>query len=187
MRAIKTTTIAILAVGLLAGSAVGVAAQDEGAAPVQFTGIVDCGPQIAGGTSETVQVPMGESVMTVLVRRGNTWQPSAREVSDPRLEGRYTISYDTDAYYPPGVVGSTDVGAGTWRIENDEGAWQGSYHIAGIDGGDVTVTVPLIGEGAYAGLFAIVESAYDSAACSWDWRGLIVDGELPAYPEPPAE
>jgi hypothetical protein len=29
MRAIKTTTISILAVGLLAGSAVGVAAQDE--------------------------------------------------------------------------------------------------------------------------------------------------------------
>ena len=41
MRTIKTTTISILAVGLLAGSAVGVAAQDEVAdpmAPATFSG-----------------------------------------------------------------------------------------------------------------------------------------------------
>jgi hypothetical protein len=109
-------------------------------------------------------------------------------MGDPRFEGRYSISYDTDSYVAPGLTAQDVVGAGTWRIENDDGAWQGSYHIMDpLDGEDVTVTVALAGEGAYEGLTAIVESAFDSVACVWQWRGLVVDGDLPPYPEPPAE
>ncbi|MGD8486541.1 MAG: hypothetical protein PVH07_07895 [Chloroflexota bacterium] len=126
--------------------------------------------------------------MTILAWRGDTWRPAAREMGDPRFEGRYSISYDTDSYVAPGLTAQDVVGAGTWRIENDDGAWQGSYHIMDpLDGEDVTVTVALAGEGAYEGLTAIVESAFDSVACVWQWRGLVVDGDLPPYPEPPAE
>jgi len=152
--------------------------------PEPFSGIVHCGGQVAFGTSESLEFPMGEANMTVVSERGDTWRPSAPGMSDPRLQGNYAISFDTDAYYPPGVVDSLDViGAGTWRIENDEGAWQGSYHIVG----GAPVVVPLVGEGAYDGLTAIVESAFSESDCAWEWSGLIIDRGLPEYPEPPAE
>jgi hypothetical protein len=190
VKASKAISISILAIGLLAGSAVGVAAQDEAlpTPPQPFTGVVDCGGQIASAPGEGGTYDLPEGSMTVQMLHGNTWRPSARTMSDPRLEGTYSISFDEDRYFGSALADDTQVGAGTWRIENDEGAWQGSYHIFGMgDGADVTVTVPLIGEGAYEGLTAIVESAFDAQACRWDWRGLILRGELPAYPEPPAE
>jgi len=127
VRKVKTSLITIIAIGLLAGSTAGVAAQDENApAPPQpFTGVIDCGHLVA---------------------------------------------------------------AGTWRIVNEEGAWQGSYHNFDTPGGeDVVVTVPLTSEDAYDGLTAIWEASnFDDDHC-WDVRGLIIEGELPAYPEPPAE
>ena len=47
MRGIQSSLSVVLAMGLLAASAVGVAAQDEEAkpaAPVEFTGKISCGP-----------------------------------------------------------------------------------------------------------------------------------------------
>lgn len=183
MRAIKSGLGTIITIGLVSGSALGVAAQDEAAAPVEVSGTVYCGSPVAYGTTESHEVTIGDATMRVVSERGNSWGPNAGVMSDARLQGDYTISFDSDAYYPPGMVGSVDVGAGTWRIVNDEGAWQGSYHILG----GAPVVVPLIGEGGYEGLTAIVESVFDGDACSWDWRGLIFEGEAPSYPEPPAE
>ena len=156
--------------------------------PEPFSAVVDCGGQIAVGSTESLEIPLVGATMTIVARRGDTWRPTVREVSDPRFEGRYSISSDADSYYAPGLTAQDVVGAGTWRIENDEGAWQGSFgYMDPLDGGEVTVMVPLKGEGAYEGLTAMVESAHDSVACVWQWRGLVVDGDLPAYPEPPAE
>ena len=183
MRATKSGLSFILTAGLLGGSVVDAAAQDGAVAPEAFSGVVHCGSQIAYGTSESQDVMVGDTAVRVVSERGHTWRPSAPGMSDPRLQGDYTISFDSDAYYPADAVGSIDVGAGTWRIENDEGAWQGSYHIVG----DAPVVVPLVGEGAYDGLTAVVESAFDGAACSWEWSGVIFAGDAPAYPEPPTE
>ena len=47
-----------------------------------------------------------------------------------------------------------------------------------------TVTTPLAGSGAYEGLTAIRESHHDASACSWDVRGLIIEGDVPAAPAP---
>ena len=166
------------------------AEQDQAAPhpPEPFSAVVDCGGQIAFGSTESLEYPMDEATMTILARRGDAWRPIAREVSDPRFEGRYSISSDADSYYAPGLTADDVVGAGTWRIENDEGAWQGSFrYMDPLDGGDVTVTVLLTGEGTYEGLTAMVESAHDPVACVWQWRGLVVDGNLPDYPEPPAD
>ena len=91
--------------------------------------------------------------MTIVARRGDAWGPTVREVNDPRFEGRYSISYDTDSYFAAGLTAQEVVGAGTWRIENDEGAWQGSYHIMDpLDGGDVTVTVAMPEDGRHVRL-----------------------------------
>ncbi|MGD8683697.1 MAG: hypothetical protein PVG27_07100, partial [Chloroflexota bacterium] len=80
MRAVKTTTISILALGLVAGSALGVAAQDEEAAAsaVSFTGSVRGGE---GADIETTALPNGYMAMDGFTYR-NTW-----ESSDERLTG----------------------------------------------------------------------------------------------------
>ena len=106
MRAIKTTTISILAIGLLAGSAVGVAAQDEGAAsdvsyftwdtagPPEFsedpaTGLpvvtvqIEATDERAGGTATTIEDGIISAVR--LVNDGGSWVGMGRGVnaSDP--------------------------------------------------------------------------------------------------------
>jgi hypothetical protein len=107
-------------------------------------------------------------------------------MSEPRLEGDYYMSYDTDEHRGP--EGTTSVGSGTWRIENDEGAWQGTF--TGVEFFDhvSTVSMPLAGEGAYEGQTAIWEVVHhpDSAdaICNWDVRGVIIEGSPPAAPEP---
>jgi hypothetical protein len=102
-------------------------------------------------------------------------------MSDPRLEGDYYISFDDDQFVSP--AGSS-VGAGTWRIENDEGAWQGSYTRLGFADRASVVSTPLVGEGAYEGLTAVWESTHDPGPCGWEVRGLIIVGDVPAAPEP---
>jgi hypothetical protein len=51
VRGIKTTTISILAIGLLAGSAVGAAAQDGTMAPASVTGTVSSVSDDSDGTT----------------------------------------------------------------------------------------------------------------------------------------
>ncbi len=168
----------LVAIGMLAGWSVAVVAQAESAAPqvpVDFTGHVVCGDQVRPFTPGTG----GGDNIIVRTRRG-AWHPSGT-MSDPRLQGDCYISYDDDEYVSP--AGSS-MGTGTWRIENEEGAWQGSYAVLGIGDRSSVVTAPLVGEGAYEGLTAVWESAYDPVACDWEVWGLIIEGDVPAAPEP---
>jgi hypothetical protein len=77
--------------------------------------------------------------------------------------------------------------SGTWRIETKEGAWQGSYARVGFaDGYTSTVSTPLVGEGAYDGLFAVWEARYPGdATCQWDIRGVIFPAGPPEPPRAP--
>ncbi len=75
MRAIKTSVICILAVGLLAGSAIGVAAQDEASF---VTGTIGASSVIG---EPVISVTEGIEDGRGLVREGPI------EVSDPRLTG----------------------------------------------------------------------------------------------------
>ncbi len=87
--------------------------------PVGFTRHLDCGPEVRAGSDETVD---GGGPIRIRHREW-AWQPSGR-MSDPRLEGTYLLTYDSDDYRDPAGI---SVGAGTWRIENSDGAWQGSF------------------------------------------------------------
>lgn len=181
-RSIIGTTVAL---GLLAGSAVAVVAQEEGAAgvPVEFTGHLECGPEVRRGadTSEVLQV--GDERVVHSSSHGYAWRPIVTAMSDPRLEGTYYGAFEWDEYR--GSEGTTRVGAGTWRIENEEGAWQGSLTHAWLsDRPDASASGVLTGEGAYDGLIALWEEVGHWDACSWDVRGLIVEGGPPAVPEP---
>jgi hypothetical protein len=168
--------------GQQGGAAPGAATSDAGLTrPVEFTGHIVCGPEVRTGMTD---IPLSDSDTSVAHSRGWAWQPSAT-MSEPRLEGTYSYAYDDDQYRTEGLMSVPSVGWGTWRIENDEGAWQGSHpNIGFADGTYSKATTVLIGEGAYEGLTAIWEGQHDGPACAWDVRGLIIQVDMPAAPEP---
>lgn len=150
-------------------------------APVEFTGLIECGPDARTGMTD---ITLSETDTSVARSRGWAWQTPAT-MSDPRLEGTYHFSYDDDQYRTKGVTTVPSVGTGTWRIENEEGAWQGSHPSIGFSDGTYSrATTILRGEGAYEGLTVIWEEQHDYAACTWAVRGIIIEGDVPTAPEP---
>jgi len=176
MKTIRSTLIATLAIGLLAGSTLGVTAQDEVAAPVEFTARWAWGSPIRGEASETAP--------GVVQHRGGAWRPGVlAAASDPRWQGTLSIANNENDY---SASGGPLVGVHAFRVENADGAWQQMPTIAliipGVD--DLVNTGFFVGEGGYEGLIAVVDIATDRAAGTWDLHGYIIDGELPPDPEP---
>ena len=155
MRGIRSSLSLVLTIGLLAGSAVGVTAQGEAASqgPVELSAEW-------GFTSQGCCV---------------TVQPA----SDPRFEGE--VDARVSQRYPGGGV---EVWSRAFTVVNDEGAWRGLPHtiIFAPDGTASTVTQVFIGEGAYAGSYAVLESDTTPGAPGGGvvLRGYIVEGEPPA-------
>jgi hypothetical protein len=182
VRAIRTTTISILAVGLLAGSAVGTAAQDEETAepalPAYATGTVGEPANFVEGTfSEDNRVLRGQRVEGVPV-----------ESSDARLAGLYDVAVNGHSQVTDedGAILESRL----YRGENEGGSWVGSgtYVVAwGEDPGAPHIdreTLVLHGEGGYEGLVAYV--THDFAAGE-GYEAVILGVEVPPVPEFPAE
>jgi hypothetical protein len=169
MRAKRIIPVAII---LLASTPVAVAAQDQetpAQAPVEFTGRLLYGPQTVAGTETDV----GERTEV----RGTAFQTPVLTMSDPRLDGIVTRTNNVDLYDDPPVW----TWQALWRIETDEGAWQGvETPLVFTDGSRSTTTVVLVGEGAYDGLIALTE--FDHESEGWDMRGAIIEGEMPPAP-----
>ena len=173
---LRSTTISILAVGLLVGSAVGVGAQDEAAdptAPNWFTW-----QSVGDGPPEFSEDPAtGLPVITVQV-----------EATDERASGTYTNlenfaqSEDDERYR----VGSTSL-----RLVNDGGEWVGTQRFiagatAGPNGNDVNGSfVEMTGEGGYEGLTLFVFSVFEGLDGPPVRMGFIVPTDvIPTMPEP---
>ena len=110
MRAIRTTTISILAVGLLAGSAVGVAAQDEAADPMapaffEVEYIAGDDFEVVEGTYEELEE--GERFVGEVVR-GMLF-----EAEDPRASGEVSMVDNIGVVFfePPADRSVSDVRA----------------------------------------------------------------------------
>ena len=170
MRVIRTTTISILAVGLLAGSAVGVAAQDDSQAPASVTGTFT--------TPEGVGVPTGawENGATRMRDLGFT---STWDASDPRLSGALSLRANRDRYDRQQM----ELGSALTAIENEDGRWVGAGTWLGGDELGETMTLLMRGEDAYEGLtaYVVVDLVTQTFAAS------IFPGDMPAFPEPPAD
>ena len=182
MRAIRTTTISILTVGLLAGSAVGVAAQEEETeeltTPLYSTGTTGEPADVVEGTySEDDRVLRGLQVVGVPV-----------EADDPRLGGLLDIvinghSEVTDA-------GGAILESRSYRTVNEGGAWVGSGTY--VEAWDADAEVPhfiretgvLHGEGDYEGLVAYI--TVDHLADE-GYEAVLFGVDVPPVPEPPAE
>lgn len=189
MRDTKFTVVAILAVGLLAGSAVGVAAQavaPDALAPASFT------YEFIGPVGEVVDDEQtGASVSSVLV-----------DATDQRASGVLTV-----ANVNGGVTDedrTLEVATHSMRLVNDAGTWTGSgIGLQALEPDErtkkqrkqgkgqrpliaVTSVAQLTGDGAYDGLALFLASGIvENYGQSW---GLIVPvGTVPEVPELPAE
>jgi hypothetical protein len=130
---------------------------------------------------EEVVVSLPDGEMTITQARGVTWTPSLHDMSDPRLEGTLYLARDSDYYTLPGTGARPGFGARTYRIENDEGAWQGSaVYVDSADGTTYLGPTVMTGEGAYDGLTAILVGP-DQTDCI---TGYIIEGTIPAPPVP---
>ena len=138
------------------------------AEPVEFTAVFTPSSRVRCGTYETVE--------GVEQQRGSAWTPVMSGVSDRRLDGTLTYSEDYDRY-----PGGYQLATATYRIANDGGAWQGSTPIIKQDA-DYTdnSVVLLVGEGAYDGLYAWMDTS-DWSAIS----GVVFPAPPPEAPIPP--
>ena len=152
--------------------------------PVEFTACIDPGPTVHSGPEEQVVVPSSDGAMTLVQYRGDTFRQGWTEVSDPRLEGTYTRSWNEDTYLHPGGEEDPSIVVVTDRIENDEGAWQGSSVWLRTPGPSAYAPLVLVGEGAYEGLTAILGGVETYGECAVS--GYIIDGAIPATPVPPS-
>lgn len=173
MRATRTLAAASAVLALLAGTALVVGAQSPAASdpsvPVGFTGRISFGPETASGTEESVD---GHTET-----RGWVLAPTVAEMSDERLVGTVTLTLGVD-WYPPSGTEEASLRARTWRIENDEGAWEGPDFILSLPDGSVSTTSGVLtGEGAYEGLLAAWQIS--PAGEGWDVEGFIVPGDAP--------
>lgn len=97
--------------------------------------------------------------------------------SDPRVSGQALITVNYDAYPDPdGLPGATQVRYGQMRLENDEGAWSGTF-TGSLTGAGFLQTYWLEGEGAYEGLSYVVTAG--GSGNVWPSSGLIFPGDLP--------
>ena len=187
MRAIKTGLISIIALGLLAGSAVGVAPQDEEAAgpmaPVFFSWTID-----QASEPEFVEGAVDASVPGVTTARGNTVTGVRIEAEDPRASGVSTIFLNEDIYDVAAtgeIIGVTTIAR---RITNDDGSWSGTgneaiYLDTAADAPPTGVQfATLTGEGGYEGLTLIL---FEFRGEQLGW--IVPTGDVPPIPELPAE
>lgn len=184
MRGIKNTTISVLAVGLLAGSAVGVAAQDEEAATEPSTPAIVTGTQL--GVGAPVQEATESVVDGVIQDRGLVIGGERFEADDPRLTGSVTSTANGDLRTIEGTP--TFLLSIFLRIENDEGSWSGPCDTLVIaDGRADPFTCLFSGDGAYDGLSAYLVMEQPEQP-PFPFQGLIFEGDPPPTPEmSPAE
>jgi hypothetical protein len=145
--------------------------------PGEFTACVPGNSLLREGTGEEIVVPHPDGDMTMHRQRGDTWVGTIT-ATDARFSGRHYYSFEANAYT---LASGDELGtfAEGHRIENDDGAWQGSATGANLPDGTFGASpVFLTGEGAYEGLTAVLFATEGS--CFFDFRGVIME-----FPDPP--
>jgi len=192
-------------IAVLAGSAVGVTAQDEAGPDGLVTEEVEPGavatvapttivaPDLSAGNPGLVTGHLRDKETTPPAA-GPMWQEdvavdggfrqrvreshATSEMSDARLSGSVTITDNADRFFVADeFVG--DVLWGTIVIVNDQGTWTGPLTGTGDLSADIGVFYyELVGAGAYEGLSAIIFERETGTSDS-DWNGVIFSGNLP--------
>ena len=176
---IHRPTTALLAATLLAIATSAAAQSPEPAGADTSTGPAWVTGTVSGGTGG--QVSSGLADTDGVTRFRYHWQDMRIAMSDPRLSGTISSIYDQDVRTgAAGDVSTFSVGAGTYRIENEAGSWEGPsiFLWEGSFPTDVTSdTGLLVGSGAYEGLSAFL--VFDFSQTQAPVVGVIVPGEMP--------
>jgi hypothetical protein len=186
VKGLKPTLISAIAIGLLAGSAVGVAAQDEEAAeletPLYYTWTAGDPASVTDGTFDE---DAGEM-------RGLVLEGIPLEASDPRLSGVGYLTANGNA--ENSTNGSGALESRSYRVVMDGGEFTGSgtYIEAGdpsVDGPPAIVreTMVLTGDGAYEGLVLFVTGDYREAGAGEAVILRVAVPPVPGVPDVPAE
>ena len=127
---------------------------------------------------------MGNEGMVLSRHRGGAWRQTVT-MSDPRLQGTAYQTWEADFYAMPGAESGPQGAALTVRLVTEAGAWETRGYVGNFSDGTpigVNPTAVWIGEGAYGGLIAIMESTNLEGACGHEVRGVIFDGAPVAEP-----
>lgn len=110
--------------------------------------------------------PTIESVDGVTRKRGEGWGCLTWTTDDPRFSGVSENTWNSDSVIVNGRAG--EIVAGRERIENEDGAWEGTWTELSI-GSELSENAGwYVGEGAYEGLVAYVVIA-DSRGSATVW------------------
>jgi hypothetical protein len=178
---IRTTTISILAAGLLAGTTVGVTAQDEGSERVttSFTGRFTSQEDVISHGTSTGPGDDGLELTTGIVVLGSMVS------SDPRLTGTVTsaLTYLIDTNAINDDHAANILATGTYELTNDEGSWLGeATNFGNIDLGVNYQTIIFEGRGGYEGLTAY--AVVDWWGFAGEYVGTVFPAPMPEIPEP---
>ena len=184
MRGIGIGASCIVALGLLAGSAVGVVGQDEASdamAPAWVTGTISYAP-----SCEDPTITDGDD--GVSRERGYLCTPQTWASDDPRLGGVGTQTWNADVYRVDGQTYS--ITSGLVDVHDEDGGWTCSGG-AGLDRGSGLFSesvqergsISCLGYGANEGLRAILVT--DLRSSPFTLEGFIFPSELPPTPELP--
>lgn len=166
----------------------GVPGAEQGADPMEpvvVTGTESCGARTSG---ETTQAPNGAESHRGLVG------PCTNVMSDPRVSGTYTNTFNSQCYSPSSVYPSEDcLFWGTHVLEGEDGGWDctfsGTEDPSGENWGIVHAVCP--GTGDYEGLTYVYLHAIGGAeeiGNGSSYHGIIYEGPPPGEPWPmPAE
>jgi hypothetical protein len=160
-------------------TAPGATTDDRAMAPSFFTGTAP--------TSGSCQlaIPTIEDFGGVSHKRGESWGCLTWTTDDPRFSGVSRNIWNEDQYSEGLTRGSSprmatdrvgSIKAGRERIENDAGAWEGTWTDLAVESFD-EVSGWFVGEGAYEGLTAYVVIT-DAQGGAKVWGVIMPDGPL---------
>lgn len=185
MRKVKFSLITAITLGLMAGSSVGVGAQDAPADPMA--------PAVVSGEmwfASSCQTPAPEADGDLFREYGYRCDPQRWESDDARLGGQATVAWNADVHTIDGQTYS--VTSSAWDIRGEDGGWR-CGHADGLEEGRGLFTASLqgsdrltcTGSGSNDGLSAILVADWSSEPKTF--KGLIFPGVVPAMPDLTAE
>jgi len=190
VKGLKLTFTIAIAIGLLAGSAVGVAAQDDaGMDPAFFTAQFDDGTGFSERELEGADPEFGRTLDIT----GTTV-----DATDARFSGVLTQAISSRCFGADECT-DADVRVLTMRLENGDGSWQGTGLGVAPRNNQRNIKVwNLAGEGDYEGLSAVLvvgpkvakaalkgeKFKKKAAPTAWGW--ISPTSDIPAVPDLPA-
>ena len=205
MRTLRLSLVGTVILVLMSSmSLVTLAQEDDGVAATHVTGTTSSGNRtIHRATYEHADDFSHNTGYGGVYERDVEW-------SDPRLPSLMRLSENWDFYAARGQPHQVQVGESAdevngaisllqnVRLDGPDGAWTGTAYglleeTTPPETYPQTVLMILEGEGAYAGLSAMLRTVYDEPPAGGempDWEGYILEGPMtlmPEAPEPPAE